>query len=98
MKSGWGFWLRRVLLALGGVAALVLLLVVGALLALQTAPAKRLLAERLADELAAATGFSVEIGGLEGTLPLSARLTDIKLGDRDGTWLTADWLALGWQP
>jgi translocation and assembly module TamB len=98
MKSGWGFWLRRVLLALGGVAAVVLLLVVGALLALQTAPAKRLLAERLAAELASATGFSVEIGGLEGTLPLSARLTGIRLGDRDGTWLTADWLALAWRP
>jgi translocation and assembly module TamB len=98
MMNGVAFWLRRALLALGGVGALLLLLAVGTLLLLQTPPAKRVLAERLAAELAAATGFAVEIGGLEGTLPLSARLTDIKLADRDGTWLTADRLELGWQP
>src|SRR5262249_32815766 len=67
-------------------------------LLLQTPAAKRLVAERLATELAAASGFTVDIGGLEGTLPFSAAVTDVRLGDAGGPWLTVDPLAIHWRP
>jgi hypothetical protein len=78
------------------VAAVVVLGVV-LLLILQTPPAKRAVAERLASALTAASGFQVQIGGLDGTLPFDAEIADVRVSDADGAWLTVDRLALGWR-
>jgi len=91
-------WLRRLLLTFASVAALVIVVGGAALLLLQTATAKRLLAEWLETELAAATGFGVELGTIDGPLPFSAAISDIRLSDGRGPWLTADRLELDWRP
>src|SRR5262245_2273151 len=91
-------WLRRLLLGIGGIAALVVVVSGGLLLLLQTATAKRLVAERLESELTAATGFGVDIDAVEGFLPFSVTVRGVSLGDSRGPWLTADRLELAWRP
>jgi translocation and assembly module TamB len=91
-------WLRRLLLSMAGVIATAVALAAILFLLLQTPAAKRLAVQRLETELTAATGFTVDIGGLEGTLPFSAAVTDIRIGDAGGTWLTVDRLTVDWQP
>ncbi|MGH6928842.1 MAG: hypothetical protein ACREEV_11035, partial [Dongiaceae bacterium] len=98
MKRATPRWIRRLLFTIAGAAALVVVVGGVLLLLLQTSPAKRLLAERLETELATATGFGVEVGGLDGFLPFSATVSDIRLSDSRGTWLTADRLELDWRP
>ncbi|MGH6960437.1 MAG: hypothetical protein ACREE7_08150, partial [Dongiaceae bacterium] len=87
-------WLRRLSLSVAAVAALVVAL----LLLLQTPAAKRIVAERLASTLTAASGFQVQIGAIEGTLPFDAEITDVRVSDAGGLWLTADRLKIGWRP
>ena len=67
------------------------------MLLLQTPAAKRIVAERLASTLTAASGFEVQIGAIDGTLPFDAEITGVRVSDAQGLWLTVDRLALGWR-
>src|SRR5262249_49711368 len=91
-------WLRRLLLSAAAFTAAVVTLAAVVFLLLQTQTGKRLVAERLETELAAATGFDVRMGGIEGALPCSATVTDVRIGDTGGTWLAVDRLAIDWRP
>jgi translocation and assembly module TamB len=94
MKRAIARWLRRLVVSVAAVIALGIVL----LLLLQTPPAKRAVADRLASTLTTASGFQVQIGGLEGTLPFEAEITNVRVSDADGPWLTVDRLTLGWRP
>ncbi len=94
MKRTIARWLRRLTLSVAALAAVVVVL----LLLLQTPAAKRAVAERLASTLTAASGFQVQIGAIEGTLPFNAEITDVHVSDANGLWLTVDRLKLGWRP
>lgn len=85
--------LRWFLYALG----LFLLIVIGALAALQTGPGKRLLAAQLSSLLSTPeSGF--EIAGIEGWVPLDMRIGSLQLSDRDGVWLNTSGVGLDWSP
>jgi len=76
---------------------LVLILVIGAALFLQTAPGKRLLADQLSSHLSTPdAGF--EIATIEGWIPLDMRIGSFQLSDRDGLWLKADGVTFDWSP
>jgi len=53
----------------------------------------------LISEIASNEEMTLDIGGFNGLLPLSTvDLTDVKLADQAGTWLTLDTLRLHWEP
>ena len=85
-------WLRRGARLVAGLA----LLVAAALLLLQTAPAKRWIAEGLSAELSDATGLSVSVGSIEGRLPFTASALDVVMADANGEWLRLQRLDLAW--
>jgi translocation and assembly module TamB len=79
---------------LGGVAALALLLIAVLLLAGNTA-AGRAMIERVTFTL---TGGHVQLVGLGGSFPTEPTLSQLRLIDRGGVWLSADHIALRWSP
>ena len=83
-----GLW---VLLAVPLAAVLLLL---AAVVALNTDPGRRL-AERTTARL---SGGRVALSGLAGRFPGDLRLAHLALLDDDGTWLQADSLVLQWSP
>ncbi|MGI9420031.1 MAG: translocation/assembly module TamB domain-containing protein [Geminicoccaceae bacterium] len=84
---------RWLLLALG----LLLIVVIGAVGFLQTGPGKRLLADQLSTRLSTPES-GINIAEIEGWIPLDMRIGRLELADRDGTWLTAEDIALEWSP
>jgi translocation and assembly module TamB len=57
--------------------------------------------DELRRQIAAATAGSanaIEIDAIEGLVPFDMQLVGVRLSDRDGTWLTADRIALAWSP
>ena len=91
-------WLRRLLLSAAAFTGALVALAAILFVLLQSPPAKRLVADRLAAELTAATGFRIAIGGVEGLLPFSAVMTDVRVADVGGTWLAVDRLEIAWRP
>ncbi|GAB0113288.1 translocation/assembly module TamB domain-containing protein [Acidisoma sp. C75] len=77
-------------IALGAVVVLLLVLLGGAAIALNTAAGQRMVAGLINRE---AKG-SLAIAGLSGTIPTDLRLATVRLQDREGTWATASGLAL----
>jgi translocation and assembly module TamB len=98
MKRTMPRWLRRLSRAFATIVAVVVTLGGVLFLLLQTPAAKRVVAERLASRLTAASGFQVQIGAVEGTLPFDAAITDVRVSDANGLWLTVDRLEIGWRP
>ena len=85
-----GSWLLRfvtVLLA-------VLVAVFGGL---QTAPAKRWLADRAGD-LASTPAQHITFEGLAGIVPMAMSIARLEVADATGTWLTAEAIDLRWSP
>ena len=85
-----GSWLLRfvtVLLA-------VLVAVFGGL---QTAAAKRWLADRAGD-LASTPGQHITFEGLAGIVPMTMSIARLEVADATGTWLTAEAIDLRWSP
>lgn len=82
--------------SLGMVLALALL-IVGGLAALDTAPGKRFLIDRIED-LAPASGLGITIGRIEGSIYGSATLHDVTLSDAQGVFLSLPDVALDWRP
>ena len=87
------------------IALYVALSIVGILLALaaglfgvlQTGFARDQLRQRIADATAGSSA-EVHLDTIEGLVPFNMQLTGLRLSDRDGTWATADRLALSWSP
>ncbi|NBC96538.1 MAG: hypothetical protein GVY27_09310, partial [Deinococcus-Thermus bacterium] len=94
--------MRRALEILGwsllGLVALVVVVVGGALLALQTAPVQARLTALIEDAASQEGGLGVEIGSLDGTLPVDVTVRDLVLSDPDGAWLTVDRARVAWRP
>ncbi len=90
--------LRRAILGIGGVLALLAMLVAAGLLFLQTEAGGRIAAQALA-RLASTPGEAeVSIAGIEPGLPSHLALRGLKLRDTDGEWLAIDRLAIDWRP
>jgi len=79
---------------LGALAALLLLLVMGALVAGNTSAGRGVI-ERLTDRL---TSGHVKIAGLGGSFPADLTLEHLELVDRGGVWLNAEHITLRWSP
>lgn len=90
-------WLRRGLLALGGLLAFVLLLIGGALAFLSTDAGRDTLAGVVEDS-ASGPDSTLSIGALEGSLLDRFVLRDVVMSDGGGAWLRIDRAALDWSP
>lgn len=84
-------WIRFLGWTIGGLVAVLAL----AFAALQTAPAKRMLASVISS-LASSADSRVEIVGIAGFVPTDLTVAKVALGDRDGTWLEIDDAHLHW--
>ena len=88
---------RRVGLALLLALALIVLLIAGSIGFAQTGLGKRMIADGLGDLLSTPES-TVEIAGLQGTVPIDMRLRRVTVADRDGVWLAVDDARLAWSP
>ncbi|WP_197028137.1 translocation/assembly module TamB domain-containing protein [Bosea sp. 117] len=89
--------LRTIMIWLGVILLGVVLLVVGAFLAIQTPPGKAWLAS-LASSLASSDGLKVEIDRLEGFIPSDMRVASIRVADADGLFAEVENVRLAWRP
>lgn len=89
--------LRRILVLLGfGLFGLVALALVG-LQVLNTGPGQRFLAGQL-DRIAPRSGLTIAVGRLEGSLYGRLVIHDLRVGDPQGTFVTAPRVELDWRP
>lgn len=65
---------------------------------LQTQAAKDQIALRISKALSSDPGRSISVSGLEGLLPVSIKIHEIKVGDSRGAWLMVENLAFVWSP
>ncbi|MEA2779316.1 MAG: translocation and assembly module TamB, partial [Rhodospirillaceae bacterium] len=79
-------WLRLTLLVLAGIVAAPVLLLLAALLMLQTETGQDWLSAMLSRQLST-PGSTLTITGLRGSPPFDFSVADIRVADRDGTWL-----------
>jgi translocation and assembly module TamB len=86
--------MRRVIKVLLILVAVIVLVPVAAVLAVNTPPGARLV-ERLTASL---TGGTVLLRGLHGRFPDAPVITQVTVADGSGVWLTIDDLALDWSP
>ncbi len=89
----------RTVLRWAGRLVLVLALIVAGLVAyLHSPPGRAMLIDQIT-AYAPASGLSVEVGDIEGSILWSATLTDVKLRDADGTlFIEVPRVELGWRP
>ncbi|OYX08894.1 MAG: hypothetical protein B7Z08_07365, partial [Sphingomonadales bacterium 32-68-7] len=88
----------RVLHWLGGAVLALLLLIALAIAWLHTGSGRQFIVERIA-RIAPASGLSVEVGRIEGSVLWSATLYDVKLRDADRKlFLEVPEVELGWRP
>lgn len=89
---------RRILRRLPLTLALILaVLVITGVLFLKTEAGLRT-AIALGTSLAASDDLTVEVGEVSGAIASDFTLTDIRVADRDGVWLTVDRARLDWSP
>ena len=94
LKRHWSWRLATEIAAL----LLALLLLVGlALVALDTAPGHRWLADRIAN-LEIKSGLKIEIGRIEGSVFGKSRLKNVRISDAQGIFLTSPEITLDWAP
>ncbi|WP_170005556.1 translocation/assembly module TamB domain-containing protein [Pseudopontixanthobacter vadosimaris] len=80
-----------------GIVLAFALIIVGGVLALDTAPGKRFLIDRI-EGLAPASGLGITIGRIEGSIYGSATLHHVALSDPEGVFLSLPRVALDWRP
>ncbi len=88
---------RRIGLALLVALALVLLLIAAVFGLAQTGFGKRLITSQLST-LLTTPEMTVEVTGLQGTVPIDMRLGRVSVADPDGVWLEVDDARLAWSP
>lgn len=94
-RRRWGRWIA------GGIAVVVvvpLVALVAAYLYAQSESGKAWLAQTLSSLISTPGETEVAIGRIEGTLPHDFQIYDVAVSDAEGVWLTADRIALAWQP
>lgn len=84
---------KWVLIALAGLAALLLLLVAG----LNTSPGKRLVVDQLG-KFSTATGLNIKVGRIEGSIYGAMVLRDVRISDPKGVFATSPSIAVDWRP
>ncbi|MCW4463597.1 translocation/assembly module TamB domain-containing protein [Sphingomonas sp. BT-65] len=84
---------KWVLIALVGIAALLLLAILG----LNTSPGKRLVADQLG-KYTTATGLNVKVGRIEGSIYGAMVLRDVRVSDTKGVFATSPSIAVDWRP
>lgn len=84
---------KWVLIALIGLAALLLLAILG----LNTSPGKRLVADQLG-RFTTATGLNVKVGRIEGSIYGAMVLRDVRVSDPKGVFATSPSIAVDWRP
>ncbi|MEH3107671.1 MAG: hypothetical protein PGN09_10415 [Sphingomonas fennica] len=89
--------MRRVLRGVGLALAAIVLLVLAALLAIDSGPGHRLLADRIG-ALKPPTGLRIRIGRIDGSIWGQAVLRDVALADLDGIFFRAAEIRLAWRP
>ena len=90
-------WSRRLLNELLALVLALLLLLVGGLILLDTAPGHRWLVDRIAG-LETATGLKIEIGRIEGSVFGNSHLKNVRVSDQKGVFLTSPDILLDWSP
>ena len=90
-------WSRRLLNELLALLAALLLLLVGGLVLLDTAPGHRWLADRIAG-IETASGLKIEIGRIEGSVFGNSHLKNVRVSDQKGVFLTSPDILLDWAP
>ncbi len=77
-------WLVR---GLGVLLLLLLAITAGAWIWLRTDTGARFIADKICEAMDG-SGLNLRIGGIQGPLPLQARLANVELRDKQGLWLT----------
>ena len=77
---------------------LILLLIGGAFLFLQTDSGRGLLTSQIEGAASDPAGLTVELGTLEGNIFGDFTLSDVRLSDPKGEWLTIGQIAASWSP
>jgi translocation and assembly module TamB len=91
-------YLRRAGRWAGGLLLALLLIVAAAVVFLHTSPGRQFIVDRIA-KVAPASGLSVEVGRIEGSVLWAATLYDVKFRDADGTlFLEVPEVELNWRP
>jgi translocation and assembly module TamB len=91
-------YLRRAGRWAGGFLLALLLIVAAAVVFLHTSPGRQFIVDRIA-KVAPASGLSVEVGRIEGSVLWAATLYDVKFRDADGTlFLEVPEVELNWRP
>jgi translocation and assembly module TamB len=88
---------RRILIRVGGAFIGLLLLIGIAILALDSGPGRRFVAERIAG-FETASGLKFSAGRIEGSLYGRMILRDVAVRDPDGVFMTADRVVVDWRP
>ena len=89
--------IRHALHGLLNTFILLVLLIVGVAIFVQTGPGKRFLASQLSSQLSTPDA-GIEIAGIQGWIPIDMQIERLRLSDRDGVWLDVSDLALDWSP
>ena len=88
-------WAARIV---GGLLAFVLVLVAGVLVFLHTPPGRQYIVDEIS-KVAPASGLSVEVGRIEGSVLWSSSLYDVRFRDANGTlFLEVPEIELNWRP
>lgn len=90
-------WMKRIGIALLGLAAALVLLVGGAYLWLGTDSGRDFVARRIS-ALSFANGMTLHIGRIEGSVFSSMRIEDLAIGDDHGVFLRAPSIAVDYTP
>lgn len=90
-------WLGRGALWLIGIAGALVLAVLAAMLAIDTAPGHRLLINRI-EGMAPGSGLSIRIGRIDGSIYDKARLIDLQIYDAEGLLFDSPEVKLDWRP
>ncbi|HET9397928.1 MAG TPA: translocation/assembly module TamB, partial [Sphingomicrobium sp.] len=90
-------WGRRLLTELMVLFLVLLSLALGGLILLDTAPGHRFIVDRLA-RVETATGLSIRVGRIEGSIYGEARLRNVAVSDPQGVFLTSPEITIDWAP
>lgn len=91
-RRRWRWWLWLPV----SLVALVLLLPVVAVLALQLGPVRQVIIDQARQ--AVAPDLVLDIGAIDGFIPVDMTVRDIRLADKHGPWLSVDQVRLAWSP
>ncbi len=89
---------RKVLRFFGGLALALLAILAAAIIFLHTGPGRQFIVDRIS-RIAPASGLSVKVGSIDGSVLWNATLHDVEFRDADGTlFLQVPEVELNWRP